>query len=335
MTNSSDVYELLKFETPDLTKLIRRNTDVELSSGRVAHAIDSSGRRALVVPLDLEDREVTDNESRGISFETFTSSEAQDLSRVLIVRCLEERLNAQFGLLVDDTLRALRVRPENPGAVCLEVLHRWRSLFADRDNGLLSQSQQIGLISELHVLEALVRADMPTALRAWRGPDRSRHDFLGMHSAVEVKATTSRDQLLISIHGAMQLEAPPRTSLFLYVEQLELSPRGESLPQLVNRILGLGVNAADLLSSLREAGYHQDDASSYAGFRYVVLRRKLCAIDEDFPRIVKSSFIRHDVLDRIARVEYVVNIGPVTSAVPDEAALSGVVERITGGARPF
>ena len=328
MKASSDIFELLTFDAPDEMKLTRRDTDIEIDGSNVAHALDSLGRRALVVPLQAGDREVFDTESQGVSLETFGIRRGETTHRILIVRCLDPRLDSEFGLLVDDVIRNLQKSQIHPGQTCLEILHRWRTLFATLDGSALSIESQIGLIAELHLFEAIARLDRDAVFACWRGPDRSRHDFVSRECAIEVKATTKRDQLVVSVHGALQLEAPESVPLYLYVEQLELAPFGDSVTSLVNRILGLGIEPQHFLRALAKVGFHPQDSSLYAGFTYVTLRRKLCLVDAKFPRIVRAVFTSPEMIDRLPRIEYSVDVGPISGAAEDSSALTVASEML-------
>jgi hypothetical protein len=326
--SSSDIFQLLTFDAPDEMQLTRRDTAIEIDGSHVAHAIDSLGRRALVVPLQAGDREVFDTESRGVSLETFSILRGETKHRILIVRCLDPRLENQFGLLVDDVIRSLQQSKIHPGETCLAILHRWRTLFATADSSALSIESQIGLIAELHLFEAIARLDRNAPFRCWRGPDRSRHDFVSLECAVEVKATTKRDQLVIGVHGALQLEPLESLPLYLYVEQLELAPFGDSVTSLVNRIIGLGIEPRRFLSALDKVGFRVQDSSLYAGFTFLTLRTKLCLVDADFPRIVRAVFTAPDMIDRLPRIDYSVDVGPIGGAVEDRFALAVASEML-------
>ena len=330
MKSSSDIFDLLTFEAPDEMQLTRRDTEIEIDGSHVAHAIDALGRRVLVVPLPAGDRDVFDTESRGVSLETFEMRRGGEQQRLMIARCLDSRLDTQFGLLVDDVIRGLQRSKTHPGQTCLEILQRWRTLLASSDDSVLSIESQTGLIAELHLFEALARIDRNAVFECWRGPDRSRHDFVSQKYAVEVKATTHRDQLLITVHGALQLQPPENRPLYVYVEQLELAPFGDSVPSLVNRILGLGVEPLSFLRALAKAGFQDQYASQYAGFTFSTLRRRLCLVDQSFPRIVRAVFTSPEMIDQFSRIDYSFDIGPIPGAVDDSSALTMASEMLMG-----
>ncbi len=54
----------------------------------------------------------------------------------------------------------------------------------------------------------LTRLHPNAGVRAWAGADRSRHDFRGAGTAIEVKTTLSATGYSVTIHGLEQLLIP-------------------------------------------------------------------------------------------------------------------------------
>lgn len=324
MIKALDAYALLRKIGARTAEFQSREAGIEVNGNPVQHAIDSNGLPLLLVPLGPEEAELTDVKSKGVSLTSHILRQHEDLVRTLVVRCLDSRLERQFFLMVDDMVGALKLNLSNPGLSCLEVVAKWRELFELQHVGLLSSSAQIGLLAELHVLEMLVKRDPVAGLQVWAGPNGGRHDFLTEKCSVEVKATTHRDNLTVKIHGAKQLDDYGRGNLWVYVEQMEFSPAGESLPNVIDRIAARVVDKALLFRQLGRLGYKLEDADDYDGSRLVVLRTRLCPVDQDFPRLVSSSLKHPALLDRIERLEYSIDMGTLISPVGDDAALSKV-----------
>src|SRR5205823_6466872 len=57
---------------------------------------------------------------------------------------------------------------------------------------------------------------VPAAIKVWRGPFGSRHDFEGKSASVEVKTTTARDSRVHHIHGIDQLAKPEQGGLLFF-----------------------------------------------------------------------------------------------------------------------
>lgn len=317
--SAAAIYSMLQGARLEAQQFVSRDTKIDFDGQLVRYGVDSDLRHALIVPMSADELDVSDGQGRAISIKSYAVSEVHG-RRQLIVRCEDTALSKQFSLLIDDMVSALSASPVRPGEACVRVLDRWRHLLEESRETLLGPEAQIGLLAELHVVESLVRLDPARALSFWTGHDKARHDFSRDGAAVEVKATTSRDDFIVRIHGARQLDEPIEGALRLYAERLEASPTGENLNDVVNRLLSSGVDANTLLGALANVGYRLDDASKYEGYRFVVLQQKLCDVDANFPRLVRSSLMDPLLMDRISRLEYAVNIGPLSAVSNDSEA---------------
>ena len=328
MSESSSAYEVLRRGAVKPRALSTRDTGFSIDSKPVQHAIDASGFAALLVPLEADEPDVQDTDSKGLRLDTHQFGDSAGRSRYLLLRCEDVGVDRQFALLVDDVLQALESRTLSAGRTTLLVLERWRDLFGPVVSRLLSANAQAGLLAELHVLEVLASTDID-AMEAWTGPNGGRHDFSGRNASVEVKATTRRDQFTVGIHGSKQLDPPASGTLFLYAEQLERSPRGESIADVVSRLIDLSeIQAQKLLSSLEAVGFRLSDSEVYETFRFDVLRTRVCLVDDSFPRIVRDSFKDATLMDRIVRLDYSIDIAAAPESAPDANALSFVAREV-------
>jgi hypothetical protein len=326
--SSFNIFERLGQDLPEESHLTRRDSDIDISGAFVAHALDADGLPVLLVPLQKNEPDYTDDESHGVHLSTHLIGEDGQARRYVLARCVDPLVRTQFELFADDIIRVLDRDSSAPGKACIDVLRSWRAMFRPSNDSRLTPAEQIGLIAELHLLENLARHDRERSLGLWKGPDRFRHDFVSSRCSIEVKATSARDQMVVKIHGEKQLDDPLDGPLYLYAEQLELAPGGDSLPALVNRILGLGVDAAYFLQSLEKQGYRLQDAESYAGFTYGVLYSKLCLVGDSFPRIIRRTFADEQMIDRFVRIEYVIDLGPIESQADGPHALSAAAEML-------
>ena len=319
--NSSDIFNLLLATPPDAAQFMTHDTGIEIGDHSVLRALDSHARPMLLVPLVAMEEDINNGGSQVVRLETHVLTIAQTAARYLLVRCDDQTLSSQFSLMVDDMLRSIGLLIDMPGTACLRVLGRWRSLLQPTSTTLMSLDGQMGLIAELHLLEAVIAEVGANALSLWTGADRARHDFVSKSAAVEVKSTRSRDLFAVTIHGAKQLDPPAGGPLYLYAEQMEETPAGESLPEVIERISGI-VDSVTFLDKLSAAGYRLDDASAYEDTKLGVLRRKICVVDSSFPRIGRDQLVLGSMLDHITRLDYSINIGPLDAVVPDESALN-------------
>ena len=289
-----------------------RETEVAVAAGLVLHAMDG-GTRVLLIPLKTEEATQLDEESRGVVLRPRDWLDEGVRRRFQTVVCEMPALNVPFESLCDEILQALDEAPTNPARRCLEVLERWRDLLGPRASRLLGENALIGLLAELHLLEALVQVAPPAdALGRWMGPTGSRFDFVGGSAVVEVKATTSRDQFSVTIHGLLQLDPPDGSALLLYAEQMERVPvGGDSVPDAVERLVASGVSRRDLLGLLAALGYLAADMDDYRTVRFRELDVRAFEIVVGFPRLVRSGLVDPGMADRVNNVSYSVDLSDV------------------------
>jgi hypothetical protein len=293
-----------------------RYTDVRVPGGRVGHAVGRDGRRHLLVPLAAEDTRTEDRTSRGVTITIRRLADRSESTVFLDVACELPELRDLFAEVCDEMLQRLDAATDaQPGLVCREVLQRWRELLAPAGDTLLSRERLAGLLAELHFLELAAMGDPEMAARTWTGPDNARTDFTGAHAGVEVKATTSRENLRVEIHGLGQLDSRPYEELYLYVEQLEPVPLGgDCLPDVIQRLGDAHVDTAILLQGLRQAGYRHTDAEPYRRVRFRRLQqRTFRTTAAGFPRLTPADLRESTLPDRISRVRYTIDLTDVTS----------------------
>ncbi|MBQ1076637.1 PD-(D/E)XK motif protein [Micromonospora sp. C31] len=285
------------------------DSPVEVAAGPVAVGIDASGRRHLLIPLTDRHPTVQDTTSRGV---TVTTRSLEDDSghpgRYTDVVCQLPELNDIFAAFTDELSRQLQRRPGDPGRVCLELLHRWRELLYPAPGPILGPEALLGLLAELHFLELICGLGGPEPLQLWTGPQKARADFTSVTAAVEVKATTHRDRLVVGVHGADQLEERPGTDLYLYVEQFERDSAGDSVPDVVDRLLGTGLDRRVLLDALATVGYRNDDADAYRRDRHRVKRAAAYHVNSSgFPRVT-SGQLDAALQQHLVRLNYSIDL---------------------------
>jgi hypothetical protein len=321
---SEESFLLLELDSTPGRAMSARDSDVAVDAGPVAHAIDPAGRRHLLVPLDQDQPALNDTSSRGVSIRTHPLIDKQREQRYLDMTCLLPELQDLFALLCDEMLARLRENPQNPASICRMVLNRWRELLEPFGGTLLGNNALAGLVAELHFMEHLAAKEPTHALALWTGPYQSRFDFTAENAAAEVKATTLRERLEVEIHGIAQLDPPPGIELCLYVERLESVPEGgDSVPDVIERLRQTGCDIVILSRSLHEYGYSISDSEVYENVRFRLLDSRWYLVDDPLPRMIKSSFVAPEMLDRIAKVRYSIDL---TSSPPDPMG-SDAVER--------
>lgn len=319
--SSASIFEFMVQETSAHGKFRVRDSGVACDQGAVLHAVDSHGRASLLVPLASLKVGQSDWHSKALSLQ-FKELDVDGLrTAFLLLQCLDPKLRAQFGLLSDDVLEGIEQNPAAGLQVATSTVDRWRRLFEYGAGGLLGPSQLAGIFAELLVLEQLVDTHGPTALVAWQGPSGNRHDFVFDGLSLEVKATTSHNNMIVTIHGGKQLLAPEGSALYLRAFQLERNPTGISVPGKVRDLIEHGVSRFDLLTLLDGQGYRDSDSDAYSNIRFTSLQGKSFLVDSDFPRITPETIQPTEMIERIANISYTVDLGQLESAEVDIGSL--------------
>lgn len=260
-----------------------------VDAGAILLAIDQEGRRTVLVPLGPGESFAEDTRGSAVQFRKTQFGEAEYLA----ASCLLSELDSIFSRFVWEMLNEV-ARSDQPAATALEVLDRWRRLFAEVEiSAEMSRSQVVGLFGELLVLEEILRFDPRRDAAVWTGPliGGGIHDFRRGGNAVEVKTTLSRGPRVISISSVDQLEAPELGSIYLEVIQLGMDESGVSLPELVDRVSELGPDRREFEDRLLALGYSNAKAAQYADLPLKVVEQRLYEVCQvGFPRIVRSSF---------------------------------------------
>jgi len=319
---SEQAYSVIE-NGPVQQELRIRDSDVSVAGGSVRHAVDRLGRRHLLIPLTDGQEAIEDRNSCGVSLSGRELVDRNRAGRYLDVSCEMVQLRDLFAVFSDDLLERLSAEHAPPAAVCSSVLERWRELFNPVRGALLGSRALAALLAELHVLEQIADRSPSRAVRTWTGPDKARADFTGARAAVEVKATTGRDRVMVVIHGLHQLDQAPLEDIYLHVEQLETVPTGgDSVPDVVSRLLSAGVDRAGLMGGLAAVGYLDSDAQAYRHMRFSVLSSRTFRVTTPgFPRLVPAALADPGLAERVFRVMYTID-------VTDSAAIPGQLDSI-------
>lgn len=194
-----------------------------------------------------------------------------------------------------------------------------RALLAQRRR--LSAEQQLGLMGELLVVEALLEgASAGDVLEWWVGPLAEQHDFALPGMDLEVKTTLSeRRRHMIS--GTEQLRPNPARPLWLV--SIPLTRAGS----------GSGRSLADVVAELREqfdedprfhdalvgTGWDDEDAELYDQ-RYLPRDSPLAyAVDDDFPAVTAERLrVAVPHADLVSDLTYRIDLTDRTPADPGE-----------------
>lgn len=285
--------------------------------------VDTQGRPILLIPSDKVDSQ---HEWHGTSLtvEVGPNTTPAQGESALITRCQRPAFREYFISLVQGILGRIEAEPGEDGALlAAREIERWKAFFqAEAPTHLLSVAQLAGLFAELRVLERLHALGTLSAVTAWCGPLGEPKDFALPEGHIEVKATLSAGPLSVEINGLRQLSRVPNDLLLLSVHRLELSPTGDSVPDVVDRLHTAGVSPLELQAKLAGLGCHPAFDAEHRKVKFREVEHRCFDVDDSFPRIAPETVCTN--FDALESVNYRVLLGAVEDA-PEEHPLAAMV----------
>jgi hypothetical protein len=282
---------------------------------RLQCAIDSEGRRHLLIALNTAEHELRDTQSRGLSVATRELVvRGEPAARYLDIQCMDAAGHDAFDLIGGELATELSRAGSSPAESARRVLARWRRFWGQLPRPLLTREEQLGLFAELWFLFVWLSpaVGLAEAVRRWRGPFAARHDFEWPGKSVEVKATTSSRGRIHRINGIEQLLPPEDGGLFFFSLYLrEEAGATNTLPSLIISITQQLDPDAETLSrfetALAQTGYSPAHDEEYSKMHMRVAEEGLYAVRDNFPRLTPQQFPA-GVPAGIERVDYEINL---------------------------
>ena len=214
----------------------------------------------------------------------------------LNIYLLDNDLKDIFSLFIQNILEDIAESVTENEAVTktLNVISKWKKLFAKINFNGLSIEQQKGLIGESLFINHLLdhQKSSSTILNGWTGPDFEDKDFVFGATGIEIKLTSSKyPKLKITNEG--QLDAQNLNELFLILYTVEdVKENGFTLNSLIDQIQEkLSANIDELKffnERLMLLGYFEDDKEHYNKM-YSLKKIYTYSVSEEFPKIIKSQ----------------------------------------------
>jgi len=311
---SSQLWTLLETSLPSGEKLTAKLPAPDISS-QVFSALDSEKQRHILIQLEPDDLPYNDHQSRGIQVTTRELNvHGQQPSRYIDLLCLDIAGYSGFDLIGSEIITELAKGNRSPSEIVHQVLAKWRRFWGQIPQDLLSRNEVTGLIAELRFLAEKMIPEVGTAeaIRRWRGPFGSRHDFEWPGESVEVKATTSSRGRIFHINGIDQLEPPENGKLFFFGVRLREEGGAEmTLPGIIETCRNLVSSDEDVLdkyeSALVQVGYSPLHNEEYERIHFRIIEEALFEVKDNFPRICVRNFVG-GIPNGIERVEYEINL---------------------------
>jgi len=193
------------------------------------------------------------------------------------------------------------------------ILAKWKQFWGSFPQDILTVEEQVGLFGELFFLRywLLPRYGKQVVL-AWEGPNGERHDFILGDRSYEVKTSTSSRGHVHRINGVDQLEELPVGCLYFSSFWIRQNEHAEysliSLIESCRKYLEPDIeiySAFNLL--LSRSGYSEIQRAEYEKRKYETLESALFLVDDQFPKITRSSFSTRFPA-QIEELDYLLNL---------------------------
>ncbi len=232
-----------------------------------------------------------------------------------------------FEVLVEDLITAVAATHDDREGVGVWTgrISRWQHLLRHAPHGLGPELQR-ALMAELWIMREMIvpTTDVTTAIRAWQGPDRSRHDFQLPQTSLEVKSCAANQPQVVTINGERQLDDVGTPALHLAHVSLDVHHNGpESLLEMVASVRALAAGSGvevELEDRLLAFGFLDLHASAYTGAGYTVRESRFFRVISGFPRITES-----DLPDGIGGLRYRLAIAACTDFEVEEKVIKGLI----------
>lgn len=229
------------------------------------------------------------------------------------LECSLKAYVSEFTEVVKEISEKILVGKELPVKSVTEVINNWKSFWAARIRQILSEEEQIGLISELCILEKLCEINPANALSSWKGPLKEMYDFIFSEWAFEVKGTR-KDGHVHTINGLDQLKPPSgkKLALISFLSTKTDTVTSKSLQDWIEEVETKFLKTrADLIeqfhSLLSGYGYSGVYKEEYRKTKFDLYDGKFYLVDEGFPKLT-SDHLKKPLDSRISEICYTVDI---------------------------
>lgn len=218
----------------------------------------------------------------------------------LAITLLDDKEQGIFEAMVLDLLDLLggpTPSPQSPKSatgLLIERIKAWQEFMDRNEIGLLSASEEIGLVGELEFLHRMLHLglDPVVAIECWKGPFGGNQDFQLGTGAIEVKATLAGGSFPAKISNLDQLDSSQISPLFLAALRLKQAPEGASLGDLASAIIArishLSHTEVRFRLALMKAGFIESHSEKYLR-RFVVELCQVFQVDQGFPRLTRGN----------------------------------------------
>ena len=222
-----------------------------------------------------------------------------ETKKYLVLSCSDEKYRNNFAELSCDF-----VNPGSDGSNRIKLLSdplawwsQWVGLLGDKK----SNRKSYDIISELLALDFLYQKDDTVV---WKAAEAGTHDIESATENFEVKSTIKKSETCITISNQHQLESANKLSLLFF--RLEKSLSGVSINDVLKSLVIHGYDKGLIESQMMKKGYVK--GSSIRDVKYKILEIRKFDVNEDFPKIVETSFKNNVFPKNIVKILYTIDL---------------------------
>lgn len=248
-------------------------------------AVDGDGLPHLLVPV--QGAVAQDRRSAAVWITRRELQLGDEIQVFADLGCRDQDLVRVFDRLVTEVLEGAERTGDRLDLVQARTLVEWRHLLSAA-RGHLSDEIVTGLFGELSVMCNLAETQPQLALDSWVGPTGAVRDFLHGGRAIEVKSRVVSGSDRVRISSLDQLDSRALDSLLLVVVDIEEDDFGNSLGDLVDRAVALGVPRLALNDLLEGFGFVAGMKGDEER-RMSVARLRTWQVDDIFPALTSAN----------------------------------------------
>ena len=235
------------------------------------------------------------------------------INKFIDIRCNIEGYLKEFTEVTRDIAKSILDDGNDPRIAVIQTVRKWKAFWDSRNDQILSEEKQIGLICELKTLERLCLINPSNALDSWSGPLGEKHDFIFTAWSLEIKGT-KRGGHTHTINGIDQLKPISNKQLALisfHVQVLD-NINSLSLQEVIEGISQVTLRTKpDLVIKfnqlLARSGYSPIFASEYRKLKIEILEAGLFEVNDTFPCLTTDK-LKEPLDSRISSVRYDISL---------------------------
>lgn len=180
--------------------------------------------------------------------------------------------------------------------------NNWKLLLGN----CVKDTSVYSVMGELMVLEKLLLYGKKKPI--WNGSSRSTHDIEMDGESYEVKSTISRYENTININSQYQLDSK-NIELYLVFCRFEKTIEGNSLNNVIDRVVELGIDRKQIEKNMTKLGL--EEGMSERNIRYKLHEMKKYKVDNNFPKIITTSFKNNKLPSSITSINYKIELSRI------------------------